>query len=129
MTRQQAIYSTITVFTLAFVGQARGGLITDGDFSAWTFDATGTATVTREASGGNPDARLNITTISGPSVEGLAIKSDFSTSDTLAASTFTLSLDVLSGPGAFADGQEIELLVEQGGTIYGTGLGVTGFPL
>jgi hypothetical protein len=105
-------------------------VITDGDFSAWTFGSTGTATVTREAAGGNPGARLNVTTVSGLVVFGTAIKSDFSTNAVLAGKAFTLSLQVLSGPGAFGQGQAIKLLVEQAGTIYGSPqLGVTGFPL
>lgn len=115
--------------TAALVTSAQALVITDGDFSTWTFDSTGTATVTRETSGGNPGARLNITTISGPTVFGTGIKSDFSTNAPLAGANFTLSLDVLSGPGSFGQGQAIELLVEQNGTIYGTFVGITGFPL
>ncbi len=107
---------------------ARAQVITDGDFSTWTFDSTGTASVTREASGGNPGARLNVTTVSGSTVFGTAIKSDFSTGALLAGATFSLSFDVKSGSGAFGQGQSIQLLVEQGGTIYGLSVGVTGFP-
>jgi len=109
------------------VDSARAGLITDGDFATWTFGATGTATVTRELSGGNPGARLNITTVSGTTVFGTAIKSDFSTTGALSGA-FSLSLDVLSGPGAFGQGQGIQLLVEQNSNVYGTSLGITGFP-
>jgi len=47
--------------------------IIDGDFNAWSFGATGTATVSRESAGGNPGARLNITTVSGPTVWGTAM--------------------------------------------------------
>jgi hypothetical protein len=103
-------------------------LVVDGDFSTWTFDATGTATVTREGSGGNSGARLNVTTVSGAVVYGTAIESDFSTNVPLAGVPFTLSLDVRSGPGAFGQGQGIQLVVEQNGTIYGTSLGATSFP-
>ena len=99
---------------------AHAGVITDGDFSAWSFGATGTATVTRELSGGNTGERLNITTVSGPAVYGTAIKSDFSSTSALAGAPFTLTVDVLSGPGAFGQGQAIQLLVEQNGSTYGT---------
>ncbi len=34
--------------------RAEAGFISDGDFSSFSFDATGTATVAREPSGGNP---------------------------------------------------------------------------
>lgn len=103
-------------------------VIHDGDFSAWNFDATGTATVLLEPSNGNPGARLNISTVSGPTVYGTAIKPDFSTQDLLEGATFTLSLDVLSGPGGFGEGQGISLLVMQGATVYESYLGITGFP-
>ena len=39
---------------------------------------------------------------------------------------FTLSLDVLDGPGSFNQGQAISLLVEQGGILYSRALTVTG---
>jgi len=103
-------------------------LVVDGDFSTWTFGATGTATVTREGAGGSSGARLNVTTVSGAAVYGTAINSDFSSDVPLAGVPFALLLDVRSGPGAFGQGQGIELVVEQNGTIYGTSLGVTGFP-
>lgn len=121
----------LTVAGLVFVPvPSRAVVILDGDFSSFSFDATGTATVAREPSGGSPGARLDITTVSGPLVFGTAIKGDFSTVDPLAGASFSLSLDVLSGPGAFGDGQFVMLLVEQGGSIYGSGiLGVTVFPL
>ena len=103
--------------------------VVDGDFADWSFDATGTATASVEAAGGNPGARINITTVSGATVYGTGIKNDFSTTAALQNQAFTLSLDVLSGAGAFGDGQLILLLVEQGGAIYAIGLGTTGFPL
>jgi hypothetical protein len=93
-------------------------LVNDGDFSSWTFDSTGTATETREASNGNPGARLNITTISGSIVYGTGIDGDSATMTALAGLPFEMSLDVLSGPGAFGEGQALHLLVEQNGTIY-----------
>jgi hypothetical protein len=103
--------------------------VVDGDFTDWSFDATGTATAGVEAAGGNPGANINITTVSGPIVYGTAIKNDFSTSAALEGQAFTLSLDVKSGPGAFGDGQLVALLVEQGGSLYAINLGTTGFPL
>jgi len=109
-------------------------VITDGDFTNFSFGSHGTgvatATVVREAAGGNPGARLNITTITTFTdvAFGTAIKNDFSTNVPLAGTSFTLSLDVLSGAGGFGQGQAIELLVEQNGTVYATPLGITGFP-
>ena len=111
---------------------ARGDLIIDGDFTDWDFGSQnfgyGTATVTREASGGNPGARLNITTVTGATVFGIATKEDFSTALPLADTPFELKLDVLDGPGAHNQGQGIQLLVEQGSSIYAYGLGITSTP-
>jgi hypothetical protein len=53
---------------------------------------------------------------------------DFSTDAPLAAASFSLSIDVLSGPGSSGQQQAIMFLVEQGGTVYGQDLGVTGYP-
>jgi hypothetical protein len=108
--------------------------IFDGDFSSWSFANTdtapgNTATVTREGTGGNPGARLNINTITGDTVYGTGIKTDYSTSVALSGQSFTLALDVLDGPGARGQGQGIQLLVEQNSTIYGEYLGVTFDPL
>lgn len=103
--------------------------VADGDFLDWSFDATGTATASAEVAGGNPGARINVTTVSGSVVYGLAIKNDFTTTDVLEGLGFTLSLDVSSGPGAFAQGQLILMLVAQDGSIYGRALATTGFPL
>lgn len=119
----------------AFVAMpVRADLITDGDFSDWNFGSkqfgsTGTATVTREDSGGNPGARLNITTVSGATVYGIANKADYSTALPLADTPFELKLDVKSGPGAFGQGQRIQLLVEQASSIYAYNLDITGYPL
>lgn len=127
------------VFAAALVSSAipaRAGLITDGDFAGWGFgqygispSPVGTAVVAVEASAGNPAARLRITTSTGgtQTVFGSALKSNFSTNAALAGA-FVLSLDVLQGPGAFGAGQAIDLLIEQGGALYRTSLGVTGFP-
>ena len=113
---------------VSVVAPARAIVLIDGDFNDWTFSTTGTAAVTREIAGGNPTARLNVTTISGPTVWGTAIKNDFTTQVPLAGENFTLQLDVLSGPGSYGQGQGILLLVEQNANIYASSLGITGFP-
>jgi len=107
--------------------------IVDGNFADWSFSSygagTGSAAMTVESSGGHPGARLNVTTVTGAgdTFFGTGIKDDFSTTAPLSGE-FTLSLDVLSGPGGFGQGQFVDLLVEQNGTIYATALGVTGWP-
>ena len=105
-------------------------VVTDGDFTAWTLGNIGTSTMTTEAAGGNPAARLNATTTSGIRTWGTGFKNDFSTNAPLNGSPFTLRLDALAGAGDFASGQGqyVMLLVEQGGTLYGAYLGVTGYP-
>lgn len=113
---------------------AQGAIVfTDGDFTAWSFGSytagAATATVTLEAAGGNPGARLNVTTVTPTFADtgvGTGIKNDYSTTDQLEGTPFILALDVLSGPGTFGDGQSMNLLVEQGGTVYALALGVTG---
>ena len=72
------------------------GTLIDGDFTSWTFGATGAGSVTREAAGGNPGARINLTTMTANStVYGTAIKNDFFTNVPFAGDSFTLSLDIL----------------------------------
>lgn len=104
----------------------------EGDFSTWIFGSAGsgggTGTMTREAAGGNPGARLNATTVtSGPTSIGYAtaLNPNFSTTATLAGTPVSVVLDVLSGPGAFGQGQSILVLVEQGGAVYALDLGFT----
>lgn len=104
--------------------------------TGWTFSSfsqgTGSATAVVEGSGGNPGARLNISTVT-PSVSdlgyGTAVLTTSGTPAPTAGTAFTLQLDVLSGAGAFGQGQGIDLLVAQGGSVYALALGVTGFPL
>ena len=103
--------SAIVAFVVLTPAQA--GVLFDGTFASWTFDATGTATAKQESSNGNPDEGLDVTTISGAEVYGTAVKTDFSTDAALEGSPFTLSLDVLSGPGAFGAGQAIQLLTSK----------------
>lgn len=108
---------------------AAGQVVSDGDFSTWTFGSFGTggsASMTRELTGGNPGPRLNVSTSTASSTAfATGLKTDFSTTAALEGLAFTLSLDVLSGKGAFGQGNAIHLLVEQGGTIYTMSLGVT----
>lgn len=125
------ICSLLLAFGIAALAMpAKAATVADGDFSAWSFGSTfnppSTASITREPTGGNPDARLNSSTFSGPTILGTAIKTDYSSSDALAGVPFTLSLDVLNGPDAFGDGQGVDFLVRQNGTIYSMGLGNTG---
>ena len=105
--------------------------------SGWSFSsygaAAGTASATVEGSGGNPGARLNITTVT-PTVADIAYGTAVLTTSTqpapVSGTPFTLSLDVLSGPGAFGQGQGIVLLVQQGTTVYAQlAVGATGFPV
>jgi hypothetical protein len=121
-------YYVVVATTVTIVGSAHGAFISDGDFSSWDFGSTGTATVSREVAGGNPGAFLNVTTVSGITVYGTAIKTDFSTDLALAGVTFELKLDVFSGPGAQGQGQRILGLVEQNSSVYGIDLGITGYP-
>lgn len=121
------------------VATANAATITDCcDWStaAWSYSSfgfgVGTATATREASGGNPGARLNVTTVTPASPDtayATAVYQNFIAPAPLSGSAFSLSLDVLSGPGGFGQGQAIQLLVEQGGTVYGTFLAGTGWPI
>jgi len=119
---------------LALVSSAAHSAVVfnEGDFSTWIFGSYGsgggTATMTREAAGGNPGARLNATTVTpGATAFGYAtsINPDYSTTATLAGTPVTVALDVLSGPGAFGQGQSILVLIEQGGAVYALDLGFT----
>lgn len=109
-----------------FANTAAADTVSNGDFTHWTFDSTGTATASREATGGNPDGRLNVTTISGPLVYGTAIFTSTATLNVLQGESFDFSVDVLAGPGSYGAGQAIQLLVEQNGAIYGNFLDTTG---
>ena len=108
---------------------ASDGTLNDGDFFVWLFDSFpgGSGTAAREDSGGNPGARLQIST-SSPSGTGTvtAIKNDFVTNIPFEGDPFTFSIDFLSGPGAIGEGQALLLLVEQGSDIYVLPLGITG---
>lgn len=125
--RMFSVLAVIIVSTLA--SPAHALVITDGDFNSWSFGSTGTATASKEPSGGNPDSRLNITTVSGPTVYGTAIKSDFSTDSLLEGASFNFQIDVLSGLGSFGQGQRLQLLVAQNSNIYAQNMDITGYPL
>lgn len=100
-------------------------------FSSVNLGGVGTASATVEGSGGNPGARLNLTTVTPAVADAayeLALYQGASTVAPLSGTPFAMRFDVLSGPGAFGQGQAIWILVEQAGSIYYQGLGVTGFP-
>jgi hypothetical protein len=117
---QKLLKATMLLFGLCIALSARGQIVvSDGDFSTWTLGNVGTSTMVREAAGGNPGARLNVTTTSGVRTWGTGFKSDFSTNTALAGLPVTLSIDVAAGAGDFGGGQYFTLLIEQGGTLYG----------
>ena len=118
-----------TCLTL-MVTVAQAEAIADGNFSGWsfgTYGVGGSATVTVEATGGNPGTQLKVTTATMPSdtAYATAVKADFVTIAPLAGARFTLTLGVRSGAGAFGDGQAIALLVEQNGSLYALPVGTT----
>jgi hypothetical protein len=111
--------------------QALAGIVfTDGEFTNWSFGSHGNSSVGvgRQVSGGNPGARVAISTstFTGATGYGFGVKDDYSTTAALDGTGFTLTLDVLAGTGVIGDGQGIQLVVEQGGSIYATNLGITG---
>jgi hypothetical protein len=102
--------------------------ISDGAFTNWGLTTIGNASLTLEASGGNPGPRLNFTTttfVNGADAYGLAIDNDVQLSESLTGA-FTVTIDTLSGEGDFGAGQGFSLLLEQGSDIYGEFLGTTG---
>jgi hypothetical protein len=105
--------------------------------SGWVYSTVevagaGTASFTVEPAGGNPGARLNSTTVT-PTGADTAFGAALYQAGTVAAppsgTAFVMRLDVLSGPGDFGQGQAVQALVGQGGSIYQTPVGITGFPL
>ncbi len=104
---------------LALTAPASAGFVlSDGDFSGWTYGSFGTATPTVLATGGNPGARLQVTTVSGSGSGVLATYLGFSTDAALEGSSFAWSLDVLKGAGSFGQGQAIGLVIQQGSSIF-----------
>lgn len=130
MKRLQGFVAVALVF-LSSAAQA-AIVFNDGDFANWTLGSFssggGSATAVVEPAGGNPGARVNVTTVTTTLTQfgyGSAVKDDYSTTAQLEGTPVSLTLDVLSGAGAFGQGQAIQLLVEQGGTVYGLSLGIT----
>lgn len=99
-------------------------VLNDGDFTAWVFGSIGqTANASREATGGNPGARMTITTDSASGTAyGYGFKSDYATNVPLEGTAYTLTVDVQGATLL----QALELIVEQGGTVYRKGIGDTG---
>ena len=126
---QRVLAVVLTVLPFA----AQGAIVfNDGDFTNWTFGSFssggGSATAVVEPTDGNPGARVNVTTVTATLTQsgfGSGVKNDYSTTAQLEGTPVALILDVLSGPGSFGQGQAIQLLVEQGGSIYAFSLGIT----
>ena len=99
----------------------------EGEFSAWSFGShTGAAFAGREPAGGNPGARLVITPSATVLSYGWGYKSDYSTTVVLAGTAFMLTVDILSGLNVAGDGQALQLIVEQAGSLYALPIGTTG---
>lgn len=130
MKRLQRLFA---VALIALPLAAQGAIVfNDGDFTNWTFGSFasggGSATAVVEPAGGNPGARVNVTTVTATVTQsgfGSGVKNDYSTTAQLEGTPVALILDVLSGAGSFGQGQGIQLLVEQSGTVYGLSLGIT----
>jgi hypothetical protein len=131
-------HTLVVIFaTLTLSAGTNAGTISDGDFSNWSFSAFGenggTATPTVFPSGGNPGAYLQILTNTG-NISGSgdqagisAIYLGDSTSAALSGA-FELDLDVTSIGDSGSQGQVIDLMVDQAGTLYSDYLGATGVP-
>ncbi len=134
----KSVTAVIAAACFAFVTSAQAVVITDCcDWATgWTFSSygigAGTATAVVEPTGGNPGARLNVTTVTptpSDTALGTAVLTTATTVAPLPGATFALNLDALSGAGGFGQGQAIQLLVAQGGSVYALPVGVSGFPL
>jgi len=118
---------TRLAIVLALTAPASAGFVlSDGDFSGWSYGTFGTATPTVLETGGNPGARLQVTTVSGSGSGVLATYLGFSTDAALEGTSFAWSLDVLRGPGSFGQGQGISLIIQQGDSIFADYLYITG---
>ena len=135
MLNLKVVFPTIVGFLLACSAPALADItISDGDFNHWSFNSWGSAgpaTAQVLATGGNLDANIEITTksrIPAPGLSGAtAIKDDFTTSGAgFEGGAFTFSFDVSNSASSFGNGHQIDLLVEQGGSIYGEHVGKTG---
>jgi hypothetical protein len=104
--------------------------------SGWVYSTvevsgTGTAGFVVLPAGGNPGARLASTTVTPTGADtafGAALYQLASFAAPTSGTPFVMHLDVLSGPGGFGQGQGVQVLVEQAGSVYQTSVGITGFP-
>jgi hypothetical protein len=114
-----------------FASRAQAMSLLDGDFSSWNFTSTGSgggsASMTLEASGGNPGARLNVTTSTGmthtgsgftQTAWGIGVNPNWTISQPLNGTQYSLSYDVIAGAGSFGQGQSVGLIVQQGTAYY-----------
>ncbi|MBM4009699.1 MAG: hypothetical protein FJ285_08930 [Planctomycetes bacterium] len=115
----------ITLVASLTAPASAGLLLNDGDFANWTYGSFGTATPTVLASGGNPGARLQSTTVSGSGSGVLAIYVP-AVDVAVEGISFSWSLDVLRGPGSFGQGQAISMIIQQGDSIFLDFLYITG---
>jgi hypothetical protein len=103
----------------------------DGDFSAWSFTSAGSGggsgSMSLQASGGNPGACLNVTTMTGmthtgsgitESGWGIGVDPNWTVSEPLDGTQFVMGFDVLAGAGSFGQGQSVGLIVQQGTAYY-----------
>jgi hypothetical protein len=103
----------------------------DGNFSAWSFTNSGSGggsgTMSLQASGGNPGACLDVTTMTGmthtglgitESAWGIGVDPNWTTSQPLDGTQFILGFDVIAGAGSFGQGQSVGLIVQQGMACY-----------
>jgi hypothetical protein len=105
--------------------------------SGWVYSTVevagvGTASLTVEPAGGNPGARLNVTTVTPTGADtafGAALYQAVTISAPTTGTSFVMKIDVLSGPGGFGGGQAVQVLVGQGGSLYQTNVGITGWPI
>lgn len=117
------------------------GAVTVSDPTDWTSGwvystvettGVGTANFAVEPVGGNPGARLRSTTITPAAPDtafGAAVYTGMTLPAPTAGTTFVMKLDTLSGAGGFGQGQAVQALVSQGGSLYQANVGITGFPL
>ncbi|MEO8740876.1 MAG: hypothetical protein ABI537_14395 [Casimicrobiaceae bacterium] len=104
--------------------------------SGWVYSTievsgTGTASFAVLPTGGNPGARLASTTVTPTGADtafGAALYQPASLAAPTSGTPFVMQLDVLSGAGGFGQGQGVQVLVEQAGSMYQTSVGITGFP-
>jgi hypothetical protein len=127
------------VVTAQWVGLASAITISDPTdwTSGWVYSTVevagaGTASFTVEPAGSNPGARLNSTTVTPTAADtafGAALYQAASVAAPPSGTSFVMRLDALSGPGDFGQGQGVQALVGQGGSLYAqTSFAATGFP-